>query len=49
MISIITDRLYTLLPIPIVWNVKMSVQAKVTVVVLGFLHVQCLLIPYLSP
>ncbi|KAI0166964.1 hypothetical protein GGR52DRAFT_584821 [Hypoxylon sp. FL1284] len=31
--SILSDRLYALLPIPMVWGVKMSAQAKLTVVV----------------
>lgn len=32
--TIVTDWLYALLPIPMVWNVEMSKQAKATVVVL---------------
>ncbi len=29
--TIVTDWLYALLPIPMIWNVRMSVRAKVTV------------------
>lgn len=32
--TIITDWLYALLPIPMIWNVRMTKQAKATVVVL---------------
>lgn len=29
--TIVTDWLYALLPIPMIWNVRMTVRAKVTV------------------
>jgi hypothetical protein len=32
--TIISDWLYALLPIPMIWNVKMTKQAKATVIVL---------------
>ncbi|KAK7966697.1 integral membrane family protein [Apiospora aurea] len=32
--SILSDWLYALIPIPIVWNVKMTLQAKITVVLI---------------
>lgn len=46
--TILSDWLYALLPIPMIWNVKMSVQAKSTVVMilgLGVLWVAILLTP----
>jgi hypothetical protein len=41
--TIVTDWLYALLPIPMIWSVQMSVQAKVTVAFilsLGILYVK---------
>lgn len=33
-LAVLSDWLFELLPIPMVWNVRMSIQAKLTVVVI---------------
>jgi hypothetical protein len=49
--TIVTDWLYAVLPIPMIWSVQMSVQAKVTVAFilsLGFLYVNPPHLPSIS-
>ena len=43
--TVLSDWLYALIPIPMIWSVKMTMQAKITVIAILGLGVLCVTIP----